>query len=49
MNHDAQHYRCKFASDRARVPVLDHPKNVYVRESAIVPKLDEWIGQLFDL
>ena len=27
---------------------MDHPKNVYVRESAIVPKLDEWIGSLFD-
>ncbi len=27
---------------------LDHPLAVYVRESAIVPKLDEWIGTLFD-
>jgi len=48
MNHDAQHRRCKFASDRAPIPGLDHPKNVYVRESAIVPKLDEWIRQLLD-
>jgi DNA invertase Pin-like site-specific DNA recombinase len=48
VNHDAHHYRCKFASDRAPVAGLDHPKNVYVRESAIVPKLDEWIGTLFD-
>lgn len=48
MTHDAQHYRCKFAMDRAPIPGLDHPKNVYVRESAIVPKLDEWIGTLFD-
>ena len=24
MNHDARHYRCKFASDRAPVPGLDH-------------------------
>lgn len=47
-SHDAHHYRCKFTSDRAPVPGLDHPKNVYVRESAIVPKLDAWIGQLFD-
>lgn len=42
------HYRCRFATDRAPVPGLDHPKNVYIRESAIVPKLDEWIGTLFD-
>jgi len=48
LNHDANHYRCKFATDRAPVPGLDHPKNVYVRESAIVPKLDEWIVGLFD-
>jgi len=48
MNHDAQHYRCKFATDRAPIPGLDHPKNVYVRESAIVPKFDECIGHLFD-
>jgi site-specific DNA recombinase len=40
LNHDANHYRSKFAPDRAPVPGLDHPKNVYVRESAIVPKLD---------
>jgi site-specific DNA recombinase len=47
-NHDAHHYRCKFTSDRAPVPGLDHPKDVYIRESAIVPKLDAWIGELFD-
>lgn len=47
VNHDALHYRCKFTSDRAPIPGMDHPKNVYVRESAIVPKLDDWIGSLF--
>jgi site-specific DNA recombinase len=46
-NHDAPHYRCKFPSDRGTVPGVD-PLSVYVRESAIVPKLDEWIGTLFD-
>ena len=48
VNHNANHYRCKFSSERAPIPGVDHPKNVYVRESAIVPKLDEWIGSLFD-
>ena len=48
LNHDAHHYRCKFTSDSAPVAGLDHPKNVYVRESTIVPKLDEWIASLFD-
>jgi hypothetical protein len=27
---------------------LEHPKSVYVRETAIVPKLDECLGTLFD-
>jgi hypothetical protein len=47
-NHGHNHYRCKFSSERAPIPGVDHPKNVYVRESVIVPKLDEWIGSLFD-
>ena len=29
------------------LPGLDHLRTVYVRESAIVPKLDEWIATLF--
>jgi site-specific DNA recombinase len=47
-NHEAHHYRCQFPANYAAVKGLDHPKAVYVRESAIVPKLDEWIGTLFD-
>jgi site-specific DNA recombinase len=47
-NHDALHYRCKFPSDRGTVPSMDHSRSVYVKESAVVPKLDEWIGTLFD-
>ncbi len=27
---------------------MNHPKSVYVGESAIVPKLDQWIATLFD-
>ena len=47
-SHAANHYRCRFATDRGPVPGMDHPRNVYVREDRIVPKLDEWIGILFD-
>ena len=47
-NHDAHHYRCAFPANYAAVKGLDHPKAVYIRESAIVPRLDEWIGKLFD-
>jgi site-specific DNA recombinase len=47
-NNNAHQYRCLYAANYAAVKGLDHPKAVYVRESAIVPKLDEWIGTLFD-
>lgn len=47
-SHDAHHYGCKFTSERAPVPGLNHPKNVYLGEDRIVSKLDEWIATLFD-
>lgn len=46
-NHEAAHYRCVFAANYGTVKDLDHPRSVYVRESAIVPKLDEWLAGLF--
>ncbi len=46
-NHGENHYRCRFPRDFAPAPGLDHLRTVYVRESAIVPKLDEWIATLF--
>jgi len=27
---------------------VDHPKTVYLREDAVVPRLDAWLAQLFD-
>ena len=47
-NHGANHYRCKFASEYALANKVDHPKNVYLRESAIMPMLDQWLAQVFD-
>jgi site-specific DNA recombinase len=47
-NHESSHYRCKFPAEYALANKIDHPKAAYVRESAIVPKLDEWLAQLFD-
>ncbi len=47
-NHGENHYRCRFPRDFAPAPGMEHPRTVYVRESAIVPKLDEWIATLFD-
>ena len=43
-NHEAAHYRCVCAANYGAVKGLDHPKSVYVRESAIVSKIDEWLA-----
>jgi site-specific DNA recombinase len=47
-NHGLNHYRCVFPAEYALANKIDHPKSVYVKESAIVPKLDAWLTQLFD-
>jgi DNA invertase Pin-like site-specific DNA recombinase len=47
-NHGANHYRCTFAAEYGLANKVDHPKAVYVKESTIVPALDEWLAQLFD-
>jgi site-specific DNA recombinase len=47
-NHEAAHYRCRYPAEYALANRVDHPKTVYVRESAIVPELDAWLAQLFD-
>jgi site-specific DNA recombinase len=46
--HDTARYRCRYPSEYAIVNELDHPLTAYVRESAIVPRLDAWIAGLFD-
>ena len=39
-------YRCEFGASRS-VPVgMDHPPTVYVREDAIVPRLDAWLAEI---
>ena len=45
-NHGTAYYRCKFPAEYA-IAEEQHTKTVYVRENAIVPRLDEWIGSLF--
>ncbi len=46
-NHDKPYYRCRFPAEYA-VSEDRHAKTIYVREDAIVPDLDLWIGGLFD-
>jgi site-specific DNA recombinase len=39
-------YRCEFGAHRSVPPDLDHPPTVYVREDAVVPKLDAWLAEI---
>ncbi len=46
--HAAARYRCKFPSEYALANKVNHPKSAYLREDAVVPRLDGWLAQLFD-
>ncbi|MFE9574541.1 zinc ribbon domain-containing protein [Streptomyces sp. NPDC006692] len=44
-NNGHPHYRCRHTTEYARTTALDHPPTIYVREDAVLPRLDEWIAQ----
>lgn len=46
--HDTARYRCRYPSEYAIANEMDHPLTAYVKEAAIVPRLDAWIAGLFD-
>ncbi|MFI6458648.1 hypothetical protein ACIBF6_44775 [Streptosporangium amethystogenes] len=46
-SNEAPYYRCRFPEEYALANRVMHPRNVYIREDAIVPKLDRWLGRLF--
>jgi site-specific DNA recombinase len=39
-------YRCEFGTHRSVPAGLDHPPMVYVREDAVVPRLDAWLAEI---
>jgi len=46
LQRDRPYYRCQIhRDDTADHP--DHPATIYVREDAIVPRLDSWVAELF--
>ena len=47
-NHGLAHYRCRCPSEYAVVNEVDHPRNLYLREDAVVGPLDGWLAQVFD-
>ncbi len=46
-NHDRPYYRCRFATEYG-VSEARHPRNLYVKESSVLPGLDRWLASLFD-
>ncbi len=46
-NHGRAYYRCKFTDDYPGGD-CEHPRNVYVKEQAVVSGLDRWLAALFD-
>ncbi|MEV7968092.1 recombinase zinc beta ribbon domain-containing protein [Sphaerisporangium sp. NPDC088356] len=39
-SNEAAYYRCRYPEEYARANRVTHPRNVYLREVDIVPKLD---------
>lgn len=46
-SHDQAYYRCRFPQEYALANRVQHPRNVYLRESWVVPPLDAWLGKMF--
>ena len=45
---DQAHYRCKLPSEYALANKVEHPPTIYIKESAVVPALDEWIASVLE-
>jgi hypothetical protein len=41
-------YRCSYPNEYGLANQILHPRNIYVREDAILPQLDAWLAGLFD-
>jgi len=44
-NNDAPYYRCRFPNEYALANHVEHPRNVYLRETDILPSLDRWLAR----
>jgi hypothetical protein len=45
--HDTIYYRCKYPAEYALANRVDHPKNVIMREDALVGPIDSWLAKSF--
>src|SRR6266540_3769368 len=41
------YYRCRFPTEYALANKISHPRNVYVRETDVLPGLDAWLAEEF--
>ncbi|WP_347404795.1 recombinase family protein [Micromonospora sp. WMMD1102] len=46
-SHGVAYYRCRFPQEYALVNKVDHPRNVIMREEALITPLDTWLVQEF--
>jgi hypothetical protein len=46
-SHGTAYYRCRFPQEYALANNVDHPRNVIMREEALIAPLDTWLGQEF--
>lgn len=46
-NHGKTYYRCRANDQTPGASRTEHPTTIYLRESTLVPALDNWITQLF--
>jgi site-specific DNA recombinase len=45
--NQAPYYRCRFPSEYALANHVDHPRNVTLRQDAILGPLDDWLASKF--
>ncbi|WP_407659357.1 hypothetical protein [Jiangella rhizosphaerae] len=46
-NHDEAYYRCRYPQEDALANTIDHPRNIYLAERDVLPRLDDWLAQAF--
>lgn len=46
-SHDQAYYRCRFPDQYAPANRIRHPRNVHLRESWVIPPLDNWLAKVF--
>jgi site-specific DNA recombinase len=45
--NEESYYRCRFPQEYALANKIRHPRNVYLREAAVLEPLDGWLAQVF--